>query len=143
MNDRPDPTLPPIERRLELDAPIERVWRAITDPGELSAWFPDRAELDLRPGGDGVFTWDAHGSGAVRVEEVEEPTLLVWRWARDPGVGVDEGVSTRVEWRLTPRDGGGTVLELTESGFVRPKDREDNAGGWTHELGELVEYLDG
>ena len=30
--------------------PPEKVWRAITDPGQLSAWFPAVVELDVPAG---------------------------------------------------------------------------------------------
>lgn len=132
-----------IERRLTFTAPPERVWRALTDPEEIAAWFGDSAELDLRPGGDGWFGWEEHGRFAVRVEEVDEPRKLVWRWSRKRDTPIDDAPSTRVEWRLSPGAGGGTVLELTESGFQREKDRQDNVGGWKHELAELVAHVEG
>lgn len=132
-----------IERTLEFDVPPERVWRALTDPEELSSWFPDEArELDVRPGGDGWWHWESHGSFAVRFEVVDRPRRLVWVWARDPEVGVDESPATRVEWRLEPRDHGeGTVVYLREEGFLTPGAREQNVEGWDHELAELRRYL--
>lgn len=132
-----------IERTLEFDATPERVWRALTDPEELSAWFPDDArDLDVRPGGAGWWHWEAHGRYAVRFEVVERPRRLVWVWAREPGVSVDESPSTRVEWRLETREGDeGTRLHLREEGFLTPEHREQNVEGWRHELGELREHL--
>ena len=138
-----DQPVPSIERRLDLEASPERVWRAISDPAEIARWFGEGAELDLAPGGNGWFTWEKHGRFAVRVEVVEPPERLVWRWARQPEAPIDAGPSTRVEWRLVRRPDGGTRLELTESGFERPEDREDNVDGWRQELGELVAHLDG
>jgi uncharacterized protein YndB with AHSA1/START domain len=40
------------ERRFE--APRERVWRALSDPGELAGWLAP-AEIDLRVGGSVVL----------------------------------------------------------------------------------------
>lgn len=131
-----------IERRLELDAPPERVWQALTDPGELSRWFGDSAELDLRPGGEGFFGWETHGRFAVRVDVVEPTKRLAWRWTHKRDSPFDPERSTLVEWTLTPRPGGGTVLELRESGFKEAKHRGENVEGWTQELGELVELLE-
>jgi len=130
-----------IEKRLEFAASPERVWKAISDPTEIAQWFGDRAELDLRPGGEGCFIWDKHGHFAVRVEVVEPPHRLSWRWARKPNVAIDEGESTLVEWVLRERPGGGTVLELRESGFTEDKHLEDNTSGWDSELSELSELL--
>lgn len=134
--------LPPIETNLELEALPDRVWRALTDASELSQWFPDDgAKLDALPGGAGYFAWKGHGKFAVAIEAFEPPRRLAWRWARTADTPVDQGLSTLVEWTLTPRDGGGTLLALRESGFTDEKHHADNTGGWKHELGELVAYL--
>src|SRR5262249_54020569 len=52
-----------IEREIVIEAPIDLVWRAVTEPDQIKAWFTDEAELDLRPGGEGRFTWDARAKG--------------------------------------------------------------------------------
>lgn len=136
--------VPAIERTLDFAAPPDRVWRALTEPSELAAWFPDDVEgLEAATGGGGWLVWDQHGRYAIRIEVFEPPRRLVWRWARRSETVLDEGPTTTVEWTLEARDGGGTTLHLRESGFLTPKDREDNVGGWTHELGELAELLRG
>lgn len=130
-----------IERTVELRAEPDRVWKAITDPDELSSWFGDRTELTLLPGSDGAMIWAQHGRFAVRVEEVDPPTRLVWSWVHEPDVPFDEAPSTRVEWTLTPRDGGGTTLHLRESGFLTDVHFRQNTEGWTEELAELIELV--
>ncbi len=132
-----------IEKRMEFDAEPERVWRALTDGAELAQWFPDVSAFDLAPGAEGAFTWADHGSHAARVEAFEPPNFLAWRWVRDPDKDLDTGVTTLVEFRLSARDGGGTILDLRESGFVREQNRQDNDDGWKSELGELTQYLQG
>ena len=131
-----------IERTLELDASPEVVWRALTDPTELSGWFGDTAEFRAEPGADGWFGWKKHGKFAMRVEEFEPITRFAWRWSHDAGSSLDDGPSTLVEWTLVPRDGGGTTLLLKESGFERGEHRKQNDQGWTAELKELVDYLE-
>ena len=37
--------------------PVERVWRSITVPEEMAAWFPSTVEVDLREGGEMRFTF--------------------------------------------------------------------------------------
>ena len=132
-----------IERTLEFKSSLEKVWRAITDPAELSRWFGDAAELDLRPGGYGAFLWDNHGRFAVRVEEVSAPRRIVWSWVHEPDVSFEDAPSTRVEWTLSPRDDGGTTLHLRESGFLTDHHHEENTRGWKTELAELVALLEG
>lgn len=129
-----------IVRTIELDAAPDRVWRAITDAQELASWFPDRAELDLRPGGRGSLGWDQHGDFPVHVEAVDAPRYLAWRWAGNDGRPIEE-YSTRVEWTLTPRPDGGTTLTVRESGFDSDRHAEENTNGWKEELGHLVRHL--
>ena len=54
-----------------------------------------------------------------------------------------------MEFTLEP-SGAGTTLTMVESGFAQLQDAgahdkayNGNTGGWTSELGELVDYLDG
>lgn len=130
-----------IERTVELDAEVGRVWRAITEPAELSKWFGHETRLELKPGADGAMIWREHGSFAVRVEEVDPPRKFVWSWVHQAGVPFDDAPSTRVEWRLEERPEGGTILHLRESGFLTEKHHQQNTQGWTEELGELVELV--
>jgi uncharacterized protein YndB with AHSA1/START domain len=130
-----------IERKLELSASVERVWRALTDAGELSKWFGDETRLVLEPGAEGAMIWNEHGSYAVRVEVVEAPVRFVWRWVHEPDVPFDAAPSTRVEWTLERRDDGGTTLRLRESGFRTDSHFRQNTEGWREELAELVAVL--
>jgi uncharacterized protein YndB with AHSA1/START domain len=134
--------LPAIERVLELDASPERVWRAISDADELARWFPQRASWDLRPGGKGTFFWEGHGSFPIRIEAVDPPSYLAWRW----GSAAEEDPSTSdsatlVEWWVEPGAQGGTTLRLPESGFRTESGRAGNDEGWTEELAELTDLL--
>ncbi len=130
-----------VEKVLELDVPVEQVWRAITDPAELARWFGDEAEVDLRPGGDAAMKWENHGRYAMRIEEVDPPRRLVWSWVHEPDVAFKEAPATRVRWTLTPRDDGGTTLHLLETGFRTDLHLGQNDEGWDAELGELAELL--
>jgi uncharacterized protein YndB with AHSA1/START domain len=132
-----------VEKRMEIRAPRAEVWRAISDPAEVSRWFGQQAEFELRPGAEGVFVWDQHGSFACRIEEVEAPRRLVWSWVHEAGVAFSAAPSTRVEWTLTELDDGRTGLHLKESGFLTAKHEGENDQGWDQELGELVALLEG
>jgi len=130
-----------IDREMEFAASPERVWAAITDPTELSRWFGDQTRLELVPGSDGAMIWDDHGSFALRVEEVDPPRRIVWSWVHEAGVAFEDAPSTRVEWTVRPRDGGGTVLHLRESGFLTEHHHQQNTDGWVEELAELEALL--
>jgi uncharacterized protein YndB with AHSA1/START domain len=71
-----------IEREILIDAPIDVVWSVVTEPEHVGGWFSDSAEIDLRPGGDAIFIWDEHGSAHGRVERVEPPHFVSYRWMR-------------------------------------------------------------
>jgi uncharacterized protein YndB with AHSA1/START domain len=124
-----------IERTLTLQAPIDEVWAALTEPEKISQWFSKSTELDLRPGGRGVLTW-GEIVVPITVEEVEERRRFAYRW--EPSHVQSGGPTTLVEFTLE-EDGDATVLHLVESGFAAlpPESRAENDRGWTEELGEL------
>ena len=131
-----------VEKVVDFAVDIGRVWTAITDPDELARWFGNEAEVDLRPGGDAFMTWENHGRYAIRIEEVDAPSRLVWSWVHEPGVAFEDAPATRVEWTLTPTANGGTSLHLRETGFRTDLHQGQNDEGWDAELGELKELLD-
>jgi uncharacterized protein YndB with AHSA1/START domain len=66
-----------IDRTIEIAAPPERVWRALTDVEELSTWFQVTIEGRLMPGAD-VWMTSVHPEHAgqrflVRVTEMSPP----------------------------------------------------------------------
>ena len=127
-----------IRRTLELRAPIERVWRALTEATELARWLPHATDLGPGAGAEGWFDWGELGRYAVRVEAAEPPRRLVWRWAREAETPVaDAAQSTVVEWTLTRVAPDRTRLELYEWGFVDPAHHRGNSEGWDEELAEL------
>ena len=131
-----------VEKTLELDAPIDRVWRAITDEAEIRRWFDDHPHYQATPGYEGAFVWDSHGSFAVKVVEAVAPTRVVWSWVHQTGVPFAEGgVATTVTWTLTARADGGTTLYLRETGFPSEERRRENDRGWDEELVELQALL--
>lgn len=133
-----------VVKTLALAAAPARVWKALTDPDELVKWFPDKeARIEAKEGAEGAWEWETYGAYSVRFEVVDPPRRLVWTWAREPGVPLEETRTTTVEFHLEPTASGGTTLHLREHGFVREEDRRDNDGGWDKELGELVAYLEG
>jgi hypothetical protein len=48
-----------IERDIEIEAPIEVVWRTITEPELIRTWFADTADVEARPGAVGSLTFRA------------------------------------------------------------------------------------
>ncbi|HZM80410.1 MAG TPA: SRPBCC domain-containing protein [Candidatus Limnocylindrales bacterium] len=136
-----------IERTLELAHPPERVWQALTTAEGLGTWFGNSAEVDLRVGGKVNLRWDSGDAATLTIQRIEPPHVFGYSWSL---YGLPEGDPRRtyVEFTLEPT-GSGTTLTMVESGFAQLPDADgydkaysSNTEGWTHELGELVAYLD-
>jgi uncharacterized protein YndB with AHSA1/START domain len=128
-----------IERQMTFPASRDDVWAAITEADQISKWFGTEAELDLRPGGEGVFRWDEI-EVRVLVEEVTPPSRFSYRW--EPSQTPSGGPTTLVVFDLEEIEGG-TRLSLVESGFagLQPESRKENEFGWDEELGHLRAYV--
>src|SRR5438552_16293712 len=126
-----------IERETLIAAPLERVWSLVAQPG---FWVADKASLPgtvAEEGASMVAKNAEHGDFPVRVEKVEPPTYLAYRWASAfPGQELRADNSTLVEFTLS-RDGDQTRLRVVESGFaglagpddLRSRAVKDDAGG--------------
>ncbi|QKV95456.1 SRPBCC domain-containing protein [Streptomyces sp. NA02950] len=136
-----------IEREVYVSAPIDRVWRVLTTPEHIRAWYASGGcELDLRPGGTLRFRWDEHGEFHGRVERAVPDALFRFRLAHEPDrPGTEAATATLVEFRISP-EGEGTRLRLTESGIrslevsdeVKAQHAEYAALAWTSALEELA-----
>jgi uncharacterized protein YndB with AHSA1/START domain len=95
-----------VTREVVFDAPVEEVWEALTDPEQLEEWFANDVELDLEPGGDGVFRWENGEERHVIVEEIVRERRFTFTWD-------DEG---RVEIELEEVESGTRVLVTETAG---------------------------
>jgi uncharacterized protein YndB with AHSA1/START domain len=114
-----------VEREVELDAPREEVWRALTEPERLREWLANDVELDVRPGGTGRFGWADGDERLAVVQAVDPERRLVLDWWDD------DAVST-VEITLDDADSG-TRLTVTETRAC--------AGEWSWALESLRRVL--
>ena len=123
------------ERRL--DHPVDRVWRALTEPGEIAEWLA-LAELDLTEGGRVVLSWqNTHpdGNSAVArgtVTALDPPRLVEF----------DTDIHGRLRWELEP-DGEGTALTFTADAQLPPDWELEVLAGWHIHLDHLEAVLDG
>jgi uncharacterized protein YndB with AHSA1/START domain len=142
-----------IEKRIELAAPVSRVWRALTDYREFGAWFRVELEGPFVPGqiARGRITHPGyeHVVWQATVQKMEPQRLFSFTWrpyAIDPDVDYSQEEPTLVEFRLeeTP---GGTLLSITESGFDKiPAGRRAeafrmNERGWTAQLENIARHV--
>jgi uncharacterized protein YndB with AHSA1/START domain len=141
-----------IDRTIEIQAPPERVWRALTNAKELATWFQVTIEGDIAPGNEVWMTSMSKGYAGVRFRvlfvEMTPPKRFVWQWhpgAVDPNVDYSSEPRTTVTFTLEP-SGRGTRVSLAETGFNeislarRAKVFGDNSQGWTEVLVWLSNY---
>ncbi len=132
-----------IEREIVIDAPIEVVWRTITEPDQISEWFAETVELEVKPGAHGYLGFGDQG-GPVVVEVVEPPTRFSFRWNHPTGDEPVAGNSLLVEFSLAG-DGERTQLRVVESGLdllawpdaEKHRYAEEHTEGW----GEFLDRL--
>lgn len=113
----------PIRRQMTVAAAREVVWDALTEPGELAAWFGAEAEVDLRVGGAIRFRWPDGTERRGLVVEVDPPRRLAFRWRelRTSESGLSVADATVVAFTLQAEDDG-TCVTVTESSGVLAAD---------------------
>jgi uncharacterized protein YndB with AHSA1/START domain len=153
-----------IEKEVLLRAPLDRVWRAISDSSEFGRWFGVTLDGPFVAGNSltGVITPTTVDDDVARQQEpyagqsdtwhvvsVEPQRRLAFRWhpyAVEPGVDYSREPTTLVEFTLT-ESSDGVLLKIVESGFdAIPADRrasalESNNEGWAAQTQLVQKYL--
>ena len=128
----------PVTKHVLIQAPIDRVWSALTVSSDIAAWMQDdKVKIDLEPGGEYEFF---DGSTTGRVTRVEAPRSLeyTWRQAEWPKTWAD----SRVRWDLEAA-GTATVVRLTHEGLPNQSERDSHDTGWDdYWLGPMLEWLE-
>lgn len=144
-----------IERSVVVNAPRERVWRALSNAEEFGTWFgvnlkgqtfvpgqPTRGPITYK--GYEHLTWEAI------IDRMQSPSLLSFRWhpyAVDPAHDYSTEEPTLVTFTLEDAPGGATRLTVVESGFdkVPPERRLEafrmNSGGWSAQMENIVRHV--
>jgi uncharacterized protein YndB with AHSA1/START domain len=122
----------------------------VTEPQHISRWFGE-AELDgAGVGARGSLSWPDRGAVPLRVEAMDPPRSVSYRWSNDDALDrlpdeLDVEHSTVFTFTLDPVDGG-TELTVVESGFDHTSDPaanlESHRGGWETELDSLRAVLE-
>ena len=132
-----------IERDVLIEAPVEVVWRTVTEPDQMTQWFADTVDLEVKPGAHGYMGFGEQG-GPVVVEAVEPPTLFSFRWNHPAGEEPTASNSLLVEFTLAP-EGEHTRLRVTEStlsSIDRPDiDKSQYAEEHNHGWGDFLDRL--
>ena len=103
-----------------LTRPIETVWQAATDTGQMRAWFPTRIEIDEWKVGAGLtHHFDNHDIDPLpgMVLDWDPPRRASFTWGEDT-----------ITFELSPAEDGGTHFVLTEE--LAAPHAARNAAGW-------------
>ena len=113
-----------IEREIRVEAPVDRVWAALTDPEALGEWMGPDVEVDLRPGGS--YKFFAGDTSGVFVR-VMRPNALEYTWRQ--GTWDPDWEDSIVAWDLRP-DGLATTIMLRHGEFPNEAEQDSHAAGW-------------
>lgn len=129
-------------QEIEIEAPRQRVFQALTDPRELDRWWTSRAESRAESGGSFRYDWifpnaperDHLQQGTYT--EVKNGSRLAYPWQAD-------GVPTEVDFELTDA-GEGTRLRMEHRGWRAGMQEayERHTQGWGFFLGNLKSFLE-
>lgn len=137
----------PITVQYKINAPAEKVWKALTDKNEMKSWYFDIQDFALEigkefnffePGGENKY----HHQGEIL--EIIPNQKLKHTWSYPDF----SALKTIVTWELLPEDGQ-TLVKLTHENIENFKDlgdgfsRDNFTQGWNTILGQsLKEYLE-
>ncbi len=130
-----------IEKQIEIAAPVEAVWRALTDGQELARWFPLEARVKPGVGGSVFISWGPDCQGEAPITLWKPNRRYAWTEGKpgDPSAPV-------VEWTIESH-GGKTLVRVMNSGFTSGADWENERFdstdyGWGFMLVNLRHYLE-
>src|SRR6476646_8843648 len=144
-----------IEKKVQLNAPRSRVWRALTNSAEFGEWFRVRLEDKFAEGktvrGPILHKGYEHVTIEMTIERIEPERYFSYRWhpyAIDPKADYSKEPTTLVEFRLEDAKDG-TALTITETGFDkvplarRAEAIRRNDNGWTGQIKNIERYVSG
>ncbi|HEX8098967.1 MAG TPA: SRPBCC domain-containing protein [Actinomycetota bacterium] len=130
-----------------IDAPIQRVWTAITDPELIKQWFFGvDTETDWKKGSSIIHRGEYQGQpyedkGVIL--EIEPPSRLVHsHWSPASGLPDVPENYEEVSWELAERDGK-TELTIAESNLASEEARATSEQSWRMVLQNLKKLLEG
>ena len=128
-----------IKRSIWINAPRERVWKAVTEPEQIAAWFAPGTSFKMENNNVSILMGDQYVDVAW-IEVIEAPRQLTTRGLPDKLIATTY---------LLEEENGGTRFTVIESGLEslpaeeREKHLEQDTAGWELALGNLNAYIEG
>lgn len=122
-----------IEKKYSIATPLDQVWEALTNPGTITIWSGDTAQMSDKIDSDfSLWDGDIYGTNT----EVEKNKLLAQDW-----YGGDWDKPSKVVFKLIEHDGE-TELILTQNAVPRDEVDSFDAGWDDYYLGAIKDYLE-
>ncbi len=138
------PAAPLLKLSVEIEAPPEKVWQALTEPDRLQSWFPLKSGGEARLGGKILLSWGSDCEWETNVTAWEPGRHVQWMDML-PDDAEPGAILPVVDWHLETRHGK-TVVRLVQAGFDPNSDWQDYYDalrrGWTYFLDLLVSYVE-
>lgn len=125
----PSPKTREHETTIEIPAPVDQVWDAITTSAGVQAWCAPKARIDPQPGGEYFVSWGEGFDAPGKIEVFQPPSHLRVVTERqstgssEPGEAAVAAAPVRIaiDYYLESREAA-TVLRLVHSGFLASDD---------------------
>lgn len=141
-----------IERQIEIKAPVEKVWKALTDSQSFGLWFNAKFHSDFVAGKTTKARNTSKGfemDMEFHVKEIKPQSYFSYAWRPfplDQTFDYSKEEPTLVEFFLEPTSTG-TLLKVKESGFnkITASRRAEafrmHSGGWEAQLQNIEKFL--
>lgn len=144
-----------IVKTIDLQATVDRVWRAVTDHNEFGEWFRVALEKPFAVGeqtaGNITYPGYEHMRLEAMVKTMDTNTLFAFTWSPIPdesGNAPLGGMETLVEFKFEAIESG-TRLTIIESGFAalpsdvdRTEALNRNAEGWEIQTQNIAAHVE-
>ncbi len=133
-----------IRKSIVVDAPPERVFKALTDEEELVHWMPQAAKMDARVGGEYEFKyhWGDRNLDTIlrgKILELEPDKKLSYTWDSQTVDSNPRISSSVVTWLLDSLPDGKTRVTVIQSNIAKQFSKDADSG-WNYFLGGLSNY---
>lgn len=145
--EKTNPATRTIEKKIEINAPIEAVWKTLAEAEEIARWFSLEASVTPGVGGNILWSWGEGMDWSSNIEIWEPNRHLRATYDKPPSLAAGKLPPQRLVMDFyLETQGGKTVLRVVHSGFGITADWDeeyDGVGrGWTTELQSLRHYLE-
>ena len=140
------PSDPPVVVEMFIEAPVEELWKAITELPQMHEWFfHELTVFEPRAGFATEFSVEHDGTTYVhqwKLKEVEAPSRMVidWQYEKHDGQGL-------VEWDLAAKNSGSTITLTNSIVHEFPADnpafsRKSCEDGWQYLMERLKHHVE-